>query len=69
MSILKSLSNAYWIVGGLKKGDKFYYQKMIVKILKLIFLKIKVFLNELKKVIKLETFKNLKQLIKKFFLI
>ena len=70
VSILKSLSNAYWIVGGLKKkGDKFLLSKNDCKNFKAyIFGKNKSFFkNELKKVIKLETFENLKQLIKKIF--
>ena len=70
VSILKSLSNAYWIVGGLKKkGDKFLLSKNDCKNFKAyIFGKNKIFFkNELKKVIKLETFENLKQLIKKIF--
>ena len=69
-SILKSLSNVYWIVGGLKKkGDKFLLSKNDCKNFKAyIFGKNKSFFkDELKKVIELETFENLKQLIKKIF--
>ncbi len=69
-SILKSLSNVYWIVGGLKKkGDKFLLSKNDCKNFKAyIFGKNKSFFkNELKKVIELESFENLKQLIKKIF--
>tara|TARA_Y100000590_G_scaffold465209_1_gene636837 strand:+ start:6871 stop:8181 length:1311 start_codon:yes stop_codon:yes gene_type:complete len=71
VSILKSLSNVYWIVGGLKKkGDKFLLSKNDCKNFKAyIFGKNKSFFkNELKKVIVLETFKNLRQLIKKIFI-
>ncbi len=69
--ILKSLSNAYWIVGGLKKrGDKFLLSKNDCKNFKAyIFGKNRsFFVNELKKVIEFESFKNLKSLIKKIFL-
>ncbi len=71
LSILKSLTNVYWIVGGLKKrGDKFLLSKNDCKNFKAyIFGKNKnLFLNEFKKVIELESFKNLKSLIKKIFL-
>ena len=70
VSILKSLSNAYWIVGGLKKkGDKFILSKNDCKNFKAyIFGKNKSFFkNELKKLIKIENFKNIKKLIKKIF--
>jgi UDP-N-acetylmuramoylalanine--D-glutamate ligase len=71
ISILKSLSNVYWIVGGLaKKGDKFLLSKRYCKTFKAyIFGKNKnFFIKELKKVIKYESFNNLKILIKKIFL-
>ncbi len=71
ISILKSLSNVYWIVGGLKKkGDKFLLSKKECKNFKAyIFGKNKsFFINELKKVIEFESFENLKLLIKKIFL-
>ena len=71
LSILKSLTNVYWIVGGLKKrGDKFLLSKNDCKNFKAyIFGKNKnLFLNEFRKVIELESFKNLKSLIKKIFL-
>ena len=71
ISILKSLSNVYWIVGGLKKkGDKFLLSKKDCKNFKAyIFGKDKkLFINELKKVIKFESFTDLKLLIEKIFL-
>ncbi len=71
ISILKSLSNVYWIVGGLKKkGDKFLLSKKDCKNFKAyIFGKDKkLFINELKKVIKFESFTDLKFLIEKIFL-
>ena len=70
-SILKSMSNVYWIVGGLaKKGDKFLLSKKDCKNYKAyIFGKNKnLFVRKLKKVIKFETFINLKILIRKIFL-
>jgi UDP-N-acetylmuramoylalanine--D-glutamate ligase len=70
-SILKSMSNVYWIVGGLaKKGDKFLLSRNDCKEFKAyIFGKNKnFFIKELKKVIKYESFNNLKILIKKIFL-
>ncbi len=71
ISILKSLSKVYWIVGGLKKkGDKFLLSKNDCKNFKAyIFGKNKsFFINKLKKVIELESFENLKSLIKKIFI-
>ena len=70
-SILKSLSNVYWIIGGLKKkGDKFLLSRNDCKHFKAyIFGKDKrFFIKELKNITKLESFKNLKLLIKKIFL-
>ena len=70
-SILKSISNTSWIVGGLpKKGDKFLLSKNNCKHLKAyIFGKNKnFFIKKLKKVIKYESFINLRSLIKKIFL-
>ena len=70
-SILKSLSNVYWIVGGLrKKEDKFLLSKNNCKNFKAyIFGKDKnFFIKELKKVINFESFTNLKSIIKKIFL-
>ena len=71
ISILKSMSNVCWIVGGLaKKGDKFLLSRNNCKEFKAyIFGKNKnFFIKELKKVIKYESFNNLKILIKKIFL-
>jgi UDP-N-acetylmuramoylalanine--D-glutamate ligase len=68
VSILNSLSNVFWIVGGLaKKGDKFLLSKNNFKNSKAyIFGKNKNFFSEkLKKIIKFEIFLNLKSLIKK----
>ena len=67
-SLLKSLSNVYWIVGGLsKKGDTFSLSKNKCKNFKAyIFGKNnKFFINELKNTMKYETFFDLKSLIKK----
>ena len=71
VSILKSMSNVSWIVGGLaKKGDKFLLSKSESKNFKAyIFGKNKnPFIKELKNVIKYESFINLRLLIKKIFL-
>jgi len=71
VSILKSLSNVSWIVGGLaKKGDKFLLSKNNCKSFKAyIYGKNKnLFIKKLKKVIRCESFINLKPLIKKIFL-
>ena len=70
VSILKSMSNVSWIVGGLaKKGDKFLLPKRSCKSFKVyIFGKNKnFFIKELKNKIKYESFINLKSLIKKVF--
>ena len=71
ISILKSLSNVYWIVGGLKKrGDKFLLSKNNCKSFKAyIFGRDKsFFIKELKKVIDFESFTNLRFTMKKIFL-
>ena len=71
VSILNSLSNVFWIVGGLaKKGDKFLLSKNDCSNSKAyIFGKDKsFFINELKNVMKYESFINLKSLIKKIFI-
>jgi len=71
VSILKSMSNVYWIVGGLaKKGDKFLMSKNHNKNFKAyIFGKNKsFFVKELRNIIRYETFINLKISIKKVFL-
>jgi len=70
-SILKLMSNVFWIVGGLaKKGDKFLLKKNDCKNLKAyIYGKNKnTFISELKNKAKYESFTNLKSLIKKVFL-
>ena len=69
-SILKSMSNVSWIVGGLaKKGDKFLLSKNECKNFKAyIFGKNNsAFVSELKNKVSYESFKNLKYLIKKVF--
>tara|TARA_B100000795_G_C22589393_1_gene356885 strand:- start:71 stop:727 length:657 start_codon:yes stop_codon:yes gene_type:complete len=71
VSILKSMANVSWIVGGLaKKDDKFLLSKINCKSFKAyIFGKKKsTFISELKNIIKYESFTNLKFLIKKVFL-
>ena len=71
VSILKSMSNVYWIVGGLaKKKDKFLLSKNNCKSFKAyIFGKNKnSFIKELKNVIEYESITNLKTLIKKVFI-
>jgi UDP-N-acetylmuramoylalanine--D-glutamate ligase len=71
VSILKSLSNVYWIVGGLaKKGDQFVLPKSRCKNFKAyIFGKNKIFfVKVVKNLMSYETFMNLKSLIKKIFL-
>ena len=68
---MKSLSNVYWIVGGLaKKGDKFLLSKKDCKNFKVyIFGKNKsLFINELKDLMEQEYFIDLENLIKKIFL-
>jgi UDP-N-acetylmuramoylalanine--D-glutamate ligase len=71
VSILKSMANVSWIVGGLaKKDDKFLLSKINCKSFKAyIFGKNKsIFISELKNIISCESFANLKPLIKKVFL-
>ncbi len=70
-SVLKSMSNVSWIVGGLaKKGDTFLLSKNDSKNVKAyIFGKDKkYFIKKLKNTVKYESFINLKFLIKKVFL-
>ena len=70
ISILKSLSEVYWIVGGLaKKGDKFLLSKNNCKTFKAyIFGKDKKqFVKQLKNFIKYEQFNDLISLLKKIF--
>ncbi len=71
VSILRSMSNVSWVLGGLaKKGDKFLLSKNDCKNFKAyIFGKNRsIFIDKLKKVIKYESFINLKILVKKIFL-
>ena len=70
VSILSSISNVYWIVGGLaKKGDKFLLTKKDCKTFKAyIFGKYKIFFTKhLKNFMDYQYFKNLTLLIKKVF--
>ena len=70
-SLLGSLDNVYWIVGGLaKKGDKLLWNKKNNKNIRAyIFGKDKVFfIDKLKKLMRYESFLNLKTLIQKIFL-
>ena len=70
-SILKSLSNVYWIVGGMaKKGDKLLLPRSHCKNSKAyIFGKNKIFfINKIKKIMKYESFTSLKFLIEKIFI-
>tara|TARA_Y100000389_G_scaffold57226_1_gene53210 strand:- start:1079 stop:1858 length:780 start_codon:yes stop_codon:yes gene_type:complete len=71
VSLLSSLSNVYWIVGGLaKKGDKLLLSKRNNKNIKAyIFGKDKIFfINKIKRLMKYESFFDLKDLIKKIFI-
>ena len=71
VSLLKSLDNVYWIVGGqAKKGDKLLLSKKNCKNIKAyIFGKNKIFfINKIKKLMKYETFFDLKSLVKKISL-
>ena len=70
-SLLKSLTNVYWIVGGqAKKGDKLLLSKKKCKNIKAyIFGKNKnFFISKLKKFMKYESFLDLKSLVKKLSL-
>ena len=71
VSLLKSLTNVYWIVGGqAKKGDRLLLSKKNCENFKAyIFGNNKFFfINQLKKKMKYESFLDLKSLIKKLFL-
>ena len=71
VSLLKSLNNVYWIVGGQgKKGDKILLPKKSYKNIKAyVFGNNKnFFTNKLKKLMKYETFLDLKDLVKKLSL-
>ena len=70
-SLLRSLNNVYWIVGGLaKKGDKLLFKKKNnMNIKAYIFGQDKdFFVNKIKKIMRYESFLNLKTLIEKIFL-
>jgi UDP-N-acetylmuramoylalanine--D-glutamate ligase len=70
-SLLKSLTNVYWIVGGqAKKGDKLLLTKKNCKNIKAyIFGSHKIFfINKIKKLMRYESFIDLKSLIKKLSL-
>ena len=70
-SLLKSLTNVYWIVGGqAKKGDKLLLSKKNCKNIKAyIFGTNKnFFISKLKKLMKYESFLDLKSLVKKLSL-
>ena len=70
-SLLKSLTNVYWIVGGQgKKGDKLLLSKKNCKNIKAyVFGSNKnFFISKLKKLMKYESFIDLKNLVKKLFL-
>ena len=72
VSLLKSLSNVYWIIGGqAKKGDKLLLSKKNCKNFKAyIFGKNKsFFVSKLKKLMKYESFLDLNSLIKKLSLV
>jgi UDP-N-acetylmuramoylalanine--D-glutamate ligase len=69
-SLLKSLTNVYWIVGGqAKKGDKLLLSKKNCKNFKAYIFGAnkKFFINQIKKLMKYESFLDLKSLIKKLF--
>jgi UDP-N-acetylmuramoylalanine--D-glutamate ligase len=71
VSLLKSLTNVYWIVGGQsKKGDKLLLSKKNCKNIKAyVFGTDKnFFINKLKKLMKYESFTDLKSLVKKLSL-
>jgi len=70
-SLLKSLTNVHWIVGGqAKKGDKLLLSKKNCKNIKAYIFGTnkKFFISKLKKFMKYESFLDLKSLVKKLFL-
>ena len=70
-SLLKSLTNVYWIVGGqAKKGDKLLLSKKNCKNIKAYIFGTnkKFFISKLKKFMKYESFLDLKSLVKKLLL-
>ena len=71
VSLLKSLNNVYWIVGGqAKKGDTLsLYKKNCINFKAYIFGTNKIFfINKIKKLMKYDSFIDLKSLVKKLFL-
>ncbi len=71
VSLLKSLSNVYWIVGGqAKKGDKLLLSKKKCKDIKAYIFGVNknIFIRKLKKLIKYESFLDLKSLVRKLSL-
>ena len=71
VSLLKSLTNVYWIVGGqAKKGDKLLLSKKYCKNIKAYIFGTnkKFFTTKLKKLMKYESFLDLKSLVKKLSL-
>jgi len=71
VSLLKSLTNVYWIVGGqAKKGDTLLlYKKNCINFKAYIFGANKIFfVNKIKKLMKYDSFIDLKSLVKKLFL-
>ena len=71
VSLLKSLTNVYWIIGGqAKKGDKLLLSKKNCRNIKAyVFGTNKsFFISKLKKLMKYESFLDLKSLVKKLFL-
>jgi UDP-N-acetylmuramoylalanine--D-glutamate ligase len=71
VSLLKSLTNAYWIVGGqAKKGDKLLLSKQDCKNFKAYIFGTNrgFFIGKIKRLMKYESFLDLKSLIKKLFL-
>jgi UDP-N-acetylmuramoylalanine--D-glutamate ligase len=71
VSLLKSLNNVYWIVGGqAKKGDKLILSKKYCKNFKAYIFGVNTnfFISKIKKLMKCESFLDLKSLIKKLFL-
>ncbi len=71
VSLLKSLNNVYWIVGGqAKKGDKLLLPKKNCKNIKAYVFgtNVNFFTSKLKKLMEYESFLNLKSLVKRLFL-
>jgi UDP-N-acetylmuramoylalanine--D-glutamate ligase len=71
VSLLKSLTNVSWIVGGqAKKGDKLLLSKKKCKDIKVYIFGVNknIFIKKLKKLIKYESFLDLKSLVRKLSL-